>query len=505
MYPSIRHPSFWSVVLLAVAGLVLAVEPVSWLVNTWLDPSYDSIGGYVYVLVAALFLWSATSSLQFHVAPRSQRVALVLLAATAVIRLGGRLLAINALGAFALVVDVFALAMLAGLDRRARAVSPGWLAFVFAFCLPLERILQRVVGFGLQRLSAGGACSLLDLGFGDVACIGTRIVLASKDVQVDLPCSGARGLIQLLLLFTLVAALKRPRFAAAALGLSLTLAAGFVANTVRISVLAIGLAWPEKVFGFDVMAQPFHDLIGLATLALGALPVLAWVTLTRPKPARVVLTVVSATPVVTPSSRRRLTFAGVFAVCAGAIVMVPGRPLDVSRLNHAPILPESLANQPKDALELTPKELTYFAEFGGGAAKARYGEDTLLLVSTTSPLRHLHAPDECLMGSGHEVQFVGTEYTRMPTAVYQSVAPDGRVYRIAVTYVSDDGQIATSVSEVVWNWMRRGQGRWTEIQRISLWEEAGWRRRLFDEAVARAFDVPRFFEEPEALTARGSI
>lgn len=504
MISSTLKSSQWSVALVTLAALALAVEPVSWLVNTWLDPSYDSIGGYVYVLVAALFLWSATSPTSSEPAQRSKRLALILLGSTALVRLVGQLLAVNVVGAVALVIDVYALGLLCGLDRRARALSPGWLAFAFVFCLPLERIVQRVIGFSLQRLSAGGSCSLLDLAYGDVACMGTRIVMAGKDVQVDLPCSGARGLIQLLLLFSIVAALKRPKLPAALAGVALTVAAGFVVNTLRISTLAVGLAWPEKLYGINVMAEPWHDLIGLAALALGVAPVLVWSTLVVTKrPARGSAAIPESFG--GGSCRSRLLRAGAFAAFAVVVLLAPSKPIDVSRWNHAPILPESLADRPKVPLELTEKELGYFTAFGGGASKARYGEDTLLLVSTTSPLRHLHAPDECLMGSGHDVYFVGTEYTRLPTAVYRSVAPDGQVYRVAVTYVSEGGEIATSVPEVVFHWLKDGGKRWTAIQRISLWERPSWRRRLFDEAIARAFDLPRIHEEPETFDPRGSI
>lgn len=507
---SVPKTSLWSALLLVAAGLTLAWEPVTWLVNTWLDPSYDSLGAYVYVLVVALFLWSATSSRVTPPSAKSRRVALGLLLATALIRLLGRLLAVNVIGAVALVVDVYALGLYAGLDRRARALAPGWLAVAFAFSLPLERMLQRVVGYSLQRLAAGSACSVLDLSFGDVACLGTRIVMAGRDVQVDLPCSGARGLLQLLLLFTLVAALKRPRQGAACAGFALTVAAGFVVNTLRIAMLAVGLAWPERVFGLNVMAEPWHDGIGLLALTLGAFPVLAWVRLTKASalargPESSVAVAMAPTSKGLTGAARRPGLAAAFAVGAAMIVVVPSRPLDVSRLNHAPILPEVLADHGKEALALSPREWDYFTEFGGGAAKARYGEDTLLLVATKSPLRHLHAPDECLAGSGHEVRFVGTEYTRLPTAVYRSVAPDGQVYRVAVTYVSDDGKVATSVPEVVWHWLKNTGVRWTAIQRISRWEEPNWRRRLFDEAVARSFDLPRLFEEPEVFPARGSI
>ncbi|MCK4867788.1 MAG: archaeosortase/exosortase family protein, partial [Alphaproteobacteria bacterium] len=147
-------------ILFAVALGILALEPILWLVRTWRDPSYDSQGFLVFLIAAGLFAWSVTSKRQDSNAPHRRR-AVWLLIATAVIRLAGQVLAINTVGAIALVIDVYAIALLCGLHTRARAVSPGWLALCFAFSLPLERIVQRTIGYGLQNLSADGACIVL--------------------------------------------------------------------------------------------------------------------------------------------------------------------------------------------------------------------------------------------------------------------------------------------------------------------------------------------------------
>ena len=89
-------------------------------------------------------------------------------------------------------------------DRRVRAVSPFWLAVGFAFALPLERILQRSIGFLLQEVSAQGACGMLSVFFNDVRCAGVRITVDGADVLVDLPCSGARSLIAFAFAFALL-------------------------------------------------------------------------------------------------------------------------------------------------------------------------------------------------------------------------------------------------------------------------------------------------------------
>ena len=163
-------------------------------------------------------------------------------------RLAGQVLAVNTIGALALVIDVYALGLLFGLKDRVRALSPGWLAIAFAFSLPLERIAQRTIGYGLQSVSSDGACLLLGGFFADLKCFGVRLVLEGKDVLVDLPCSGARSILLLLLCFALVAALVRPTLKQAIIGGSATLLAGLLANMIRISLLAGGHCAPAAVF-----------------------------------------------------------------------------------------------------------------------------------------------------------------------------------------------------------------------------------------------------------------
>ena len=147
-------------------------------------------------------------------------------------------------------------------------MSPFWLAGVFVFALPLERILQRTIGYGLQQMSADGACAVLSAFYSDLKCEGTRIIVNGVDVLVDLPCSGAQTLLLGLLGFCCAAALCRAKPVAVVAGLLATLSAALIANLLRISVLAVGLAEPDRLGGINVMAQPWHDLIGLTALLL---------------------------------------------------------------------------------------------------------------------------------------------------------------------------------------------------------------------------------------------
>jgi exosortase/archaeosortase family protein len=418
----------------------------------------------------------------------SHRRAVILLIATAAIRLAGQVLAVNTIGAIALAVDVYAIALLFGLHRRARAVSPGWLAICFAFSLPLERIVQRGIGYGLQSLSADGACGLLGSLFDNVACEGIRIVIAGKDVLVDLPCSGARSALLLLLLFCAAAAVTRPGLPSALAGLAVTLAAALAANILRISILAVGIARPDLLSGIDVMAQPWHDLIGLVALLGGGLPVVFWAGRVRRPSAPAAKSERSATQL--PLRLPALLPAAGFLVLALVIVNLPHRPVDVVRRDISIELPERLAGFRAQPIALSGQENAYFVQFGGAAAKAAYGPNSLLVVRTSAPLRHLHTPEDCLRGLGFTVEYLGVSYSPAPTAIYRATAPDGTAWRVDVSFLSDEGHVTSNVAEAVWRWMQSPGSVWSAVQRITPMELPEADRATWDRAVFASLDLP---------------
>ena len=132
--------------------------------------------------------------------------------------------------------------------------------------------MQHTVGFGLQSLSAGSACLILGGLFDNVSCHGVRILINQKDVLVDLPCSGARTLLLLQLFYAACMTVCRPNLTSGLFGFCVTLFSSLWINIFRIMALAVGIAYPEMMFGMDVMAEPGHSLLGLAALALGCLP-----------------------------------------------------------------------------------------------------------------------------------------------------------------------------------------------------------------------------------------
>lgn len=479
--------------LLLVTGAgVLAAAPLLWLIASWTDAAYNPQGLWVALAVLGLGLWSYSSEQQPG-SDQNRRYAYALLILSALIRLLGQLLRVNVIGALTLTLDVYALATLAGLRQRRRAVSPLWLSLLFAFSLPLERVVQRLVGFGLQQLSADGACAVLGRVAADVHCAGTRILIAGQDVLVDLPCSGARGLTLVLTVFIGLAALVRPDWRQTATGVTLALGGALLANMLRIAVLALGLAyWPAV----DWMSGPWHALPGLATQALALLPLLAWARQVGSRaalPERVQRSPPDRDPA-TAAQGRPTVFASIgFLLVALGAVSAPARPVDVSRAVDAIALPARIGAYPAEAQALSAVERRYFAQYGGAAAKAGYGPFGLLAVTTAAPLRHLHAPDECLHGAGHRVDYVGLDFAGgagLPTALYRSVDPQGRVWRVAVSYVSDRGEVAASVAEAVWRWLRAPGATWTQLQRVTPWALDADVRADWDSALLRAYDLP---------------
>lgn len=471
---------------IGLGAAVLAVHPLLWLTRTWMDPAYGSHGYLAAGLTCALFAWSwfspraATGSESLH----ASRLALALLLCTSVIRAAGQVLAVNIVAAASLAVDVYALGLLADLPRRKRAVSPGWLACAFVFALPLERVLQRCVGYGLQSVSAVGAGALLHTFVDAVSVQGVRVLIAGRDVLVDLPCSGARGLLNLLLFYAVLMAVRRPRVLQGAAGVVVALLGALASNIVRITLLSLGIAFPDAFFGVDVMAEPWHSMIGLASLVLGSLPVFAWARFVRPKPAPEARSAArSLHPVLYRAS------AVCFLMAAGFILFLPHRPVDVSAPSAPLTPPAHLRGEQGWPIPLLPKEAVYFRQYGGFAAKQQYGPYAVTLVRTSAPLRHLHNPDECLRGLGYAVTPLGVEERPISTAVYRAVDADGFAWRVGVSFVSG-GRVATNVSEAVWRWLHEPGSSWLAVQRMVPWDMDPRQAHAWDRTLMTALDIP---------------
>ncbi|WP_170423340.1 exosortase T [Ruegeria arenilitoris] len=439
---------------LALASVILAAQPLQWLVQSWVSPAYGSYG-YLYVLLILALAGASILS-----GPATEKGAnapvLALLFGAALTRLMGQVLAINILSALALAVDVFALVRLLRLDRRPFALSPFWMAALFLFALPTEVILQRTLGFPLQMVSADISCRMLGLLFPSVICEGVRVTLENQDILVDLPCSGASGLLLATAFVVVQNAIMRPHMMTAILSVVAMAGCAVIGNSLRISFLAVGL-----VNQFDVMAEPWHSLIGLVSLGLTVLP-FAWFY--RPVSVKKLQTQRLA------PARLSLPVAVICLLASFTIVSLKPEPVDVSGVVQLPAMPGQIYGYRAQNVPLTPLEATYFETYGGQAQKAQFGPLGLNVVSTRAPLRHLHAPEICLRGLGYKVRFLGTRYAGAPTAYYKAIGPGGDRWRVAVSYVSEDGYVTPSVGEAIWHWMAGSGGTWSSVQRITPWQ-----------------------------------
>lgn len=470
---SIEH-AVWAT--FAIASLILAYHPLHWLARSWISPAYDS-HGYIYVLaIAGLVARSLLSGPPTGARPLSPVIGLLVLAAA--IRLVGQVLAINIASALALAVDVYALAALLRLRDRPFALSPLWMAVLFVFSLPVETVLQRALGYPLQLISAELSCFLLGAAYDDVACQGVRITVDGLDVLVDLPCSGASGLLLTLAFFVGLNTINRPQLRIAALAGLGVLGLAVIGNSLRVTMLAAGLT-----AGWDMMAEPWHSAIGVLTLALTLAPLALWY---RPTPAP--RRILNVDPPNLPASIR-LIAGGALIAGAAAIVSQSPQPVDVSGELQARALPVQLAGLRGEKTPLAPIEQAYFQTYGGDAQKAQFGPLGLNIVSTTSPLRHLHAPEICLRGMGYRVRFLGTRFEGTASAIYRAESPDGEVWRVAVSYASDAGDVTPSVGEAIWRWMTGRGGSWSSVQRITPWSLGEGDRARLEAAALAALDI----------------
>ena len=152
------------------------------------------------------------------------------------------------------------------------------------------------------------------------------------------------------------------------------------------------------------------------------------------KPKPVLSGVVSGrpnSPVAVKASALRLGLSVAFVALAIVIISLPRNAYDVSAKVESVSLPLSLNGTLQVPQPLLPVERAYFEQFGGSAQKALYGALALTIVQTSSPLRHLHSPDDCLRGLGYDVEFVGTRFEPVPTAIYKATDPEGQAWRVS--------------------------------------------------------------------------
>ena len=463
--------------LLAPGLVALCYEPATWLVGTWIHAGYDSVGAWVFALCVALVARSVVSGPARPDAAARTRATWLLLGAAG-IRLAGRLLDVHHVGAVALALDAWALALVLGLHTRPWPVAPARLAALFALSLPIKQLLQHFLGFPLRVASTHAAALVLRPFAPGLEVEGTLLKSPGVELAVDLPCSGAQGLFLVAVAAMALACLRRLRPRDWILGTLAVVGGALLANALRLVVLFLG---PTEA----LLAEPAHSLVGVAALAVGILPValLAW----RARP------LAAAAP--PPGEGRALSpwAAAGFSLVAVAVSLAPGKPMDVSAPIESPGLPANLGPWAGAAVDLDDKERLYFDRFGGSVDKRLYGDvHGAMLVQTTMPVRHLHAPHNCLLGAGHEVTRLGVRPGHIPTTVYKTTDPQARSWRIDASFVDAEGGGVATVSQVFWRWIGQPEGPWSLVERIHPWsvcEASPESCHSFDAALFAALDL----------------
>ncbi len=90
---------------------------------------------------------------------------------------------------------------------------------------------------------------------------------------------------------------------------------------------------------------------------------------------------------------------------------------------------------------------------------------------------------------GYKVTFKGTRFDPLPTSIYEATGPDGRVWTVAVSFVSSDGHASAGVGEAVWSWLSGASRNWQSIQRIIPADLPESTRISYEQATLAALDL----------------
>ena len=158
-------------------------------------------------------------------------------------------------------------------------------SFVIVVSQILIQVLQASLGALLQQTSATSATALIGV-FYRVHQEGMQMILTGRNILLEGPAASIQCFIWLLVGFGVLLVRKRPGFQDSVCGMVRTLVFAYVANTVRITLLATGVAFPNLAGGLDVMAHPVYELIWFGSwLFCGVLPLWSWARKIRSVPS----------------------------------------------------------------------------------------------------------------------------------------------------------------------------------------------------------------------------
>lgn len=484
-----------STLLIVTAAIILAVHPINWLIESWVDPSYDSQGEIIFLFVVAILGWSLNSSSHSSNNSNHNKAKIIFVFST-IARFLSQVLSINILGGIALVFDFYAICCFLNIANRKNFASPFWLTALFLFSLPLERVFQRIIGYGMQLISADISGGILSFIFGVVQINGTELIVNGHKILVDMPCSGVKSSLLLLTLMCFLLSIKRLNLKKQIFFISFCFFTAIVCNILRIVFLSSFIASPFLKELIDITKEPFHSLVGLFSIGLGTLIIIK--VFHNLKTNKLSNNLNRIRRIFKSENSRKyprfyvLNFASsVIILCVAIfIINLPKSALDISNTQNYFQLPTYLGNSFAKDIPLKSKEKLYFTQYGGKAEKKAYGKHKLMLIQTTSPLRHLHNPADCLQGLGFAVKYLGYENKLIPTSVFQAEQPNGNNWRVAVTFFSDSGEIVHSVNEAIWHWLKNPNSSWYALQRITPASTNHQEIESWEKQVFRSLDLP---------------
>ncbi|XZE55468.1 exosortase U [Planctomycetaceae bacterium SH139] len=151
-------------------------------------------------------------------------------------------------------------------QRSLRAGSLGYLALPLIMLIRIPQLHAQSLVSRLQKVTSQLGSLLLDIVGVPNFLQGNVLNLPTKELFVAEACSGIQSAFTMCFLALLIIVWRRRAFLLVPLYVVAALVLAIVANTFRISIIALAEAW----YQYDLTTGVAHDLIGYISLALGA-------------------------------------------------------------------------------------------------------------------------------------------------------------------------------------------------------------------------------------------
>jgi exosortase len=264
-HPAVGSRNKGTLILLGagfVLLLVLYLPVLTKLVDQWLtDPNYRH--GIVIPFISALIFWRKRNELRSAAPGGGNVLGFLCISAAVVFLIGGT--AASELFTARLSLPLFLIGaslFLMGRSFTVRAAFP--LLFLFMM-IPLPYIIYYKISFPLQLMSARLSAALIGVLQVTVIRKGNIILLPNYALEVVAACSGLRSMMTMLTLALIFAYFLDFSKARKVILIACAVPAAIVANTIRLTVTAIG----AYAVSIDFADGALHHLSGLIVFLAG--------------------------------------------------------------------------------------------------------------------------------------------------------------------------------------------------------------------------------------------